>query len=119
MEQIRQYFEHAIQQKIIDKEWHFFASKLSRQEFPKNHLLLKAGQTEDYLSFIESGIIRYYIPKIENELTFTFVFDGNFASSYDSCFPSTGDHPLHSNLKTAASVERNITRAIKFLNGQS
>ena len=35
MNQIRQYFEHAIQKKINDKEWAFFVSKLSRQEFPK------------------------------------------------------------------------------------
>lgn len=84
MEQIRHYFEQAIDQKISDKEWEFFVSKLSREEFPKKHLLLKTGQTEDYLSFVETGIIRYYIPKLENDLTFTFVFDNNFVSGYDS-----------------------------------
>lgn len=84
MEQIRQYFERAIQQKINDKDWYIFSSKLSRQVFPKNHILLKTGQTEDYLSFVEAGILRYYIPKIENDLTFAFVFDDNFACAYDS-----------------------------------
>lgn len=84
MEQIRQYFEHAIQQKISDKEWSFFVSKLSQQEFPKNHIILKTEQIEDYLSFVETGIVRYYIPKSENDLTFTFVFDNNFVSGYDS-----------------------------------
>lgn len=84
MEQIRQYFEHAIQQKISDKEWAFFVSKLSRKEFPKKHIILKTGQIEDYLSFVETGIVRYYIPKLENNLTFTFVFDNNFVSGYDS-----------------------------------
>ena len=58
MEQIRQYFEHSIQQKINDKEWEFYVSKLSRQEFPKKHIILKKGETENYLSFIEKGIIR-------------------------------------------------------------
>jgi len=27
-----------------------------KQEFPKKHILAKEGQTENYLSFIESGI---------------------------------------------------------------
>lgn len=89
MEQIRQYFEQAIQQRISDKEWQFFAAKLSRKEFPKNHIVLKTGQTENYLSFIETGIIRYYIPNIENDLTFAFVFDGYFASAYDSFLTRT------------------------------
>lgn len=84
MEQIRYYFEQAIQQKLTEKDWCFFSSKLSRQEFPKNHILLKTGQTEDYLSFIETGIIRFYIPKEENDLTFTFAFNNSFVSGYDS-----------------------------------
>jgi len=84
MEQIRQHFEHTIQRKISDHEWTYFVSKLSRKEFPKKHILLKTGEIENYLSFVETGIVRYYIPKIENDLTFTFVFDNNFISGYDS-----------------------------------
>lgn len=84
MEQIRQYFEHTIQQKINNKEWTFFVSKLLRQDFPKNHIILKTGQIENYLSFVKTGIIRYYIPKLENDLTFSFAFDNNFVSGYDS-----------------------------------
>lgn len=89
MEQIRQYFETSINQKISEKDWQIFSSKLLRQEFPKNHIFLKIGQTEDYLSFVETGIIRYYIPKIENDLTLAFVFDGYFASAYDSFLTRT------------------------------
>ena len=84
MDQIRQHFEHSIQQKINDNEWAFFVSKLSRQEFPKKHPLLEVGKVENYLSFVETGIIRYFIPKLENDLTFTFVFDNSFVSGYDS-----------------------------------
>ena len=84
MNQIRQYFEHAIKKKISDKEWTFFVSKLSRQEFPKKHVLLKVGQIENYLSFVETGIVRYYVPKFENDLTFTFVFNNSFTSGYNS-----------------------------------
>ncbi|MCH5597511.1 Crp/Fnr family transcriptional regulator [Niabella ginsengisoli] len=87
MKQIRQYFEKTVN--LTDKDWQFFSSKLIRQEFPKNHLLLKTGQTENYLSFIETGMIRFYIPKDENDLTFAFAFDNNFVSGYDSFLTKT------------------------------
>lgn len=82
MEQIRKYFKKIAKQ--TDEDWEFFSSKLSRQEFPKKSLLLKAGQTEKYLSFVEKGIIRFYLPKEENDLTFSFAFAGGFVSAYDS-----------------------------------
>jgi CRP-like cAMP-binding protein len=87
MEQIRQYFEKIC--KLTDRDWQIFSSKLIRQEFPPNHILLKAGQIENYLSFIEKGIIRFYIPKEENELTFYFVFDNSFVSGYSSFLTQT------------------------------
>lgn len=89
MELIRKQFETALQFKMTNKDWQIFSSKFVRQEFPKNHILLKVGQTEDYLSFVESGIIRYYIPKVENDVTFTLVFMNGFASGYDSFLTRT------------------------------
>jgi CRP-like cAMP-binding protein len=87
MEEIRQYFEKTV--KLTDKDWQFFSSKLIKQEFPKNHLLLHAGQTENYLSFLETGLIRFYIPKEDNDLTFTFVFCHSFVSGYNSFLTQT------------------------------
>src|SRR5690606_20680723 len=84
MEQIRQYFEHAIQQRISDKEWTFFVSKLSRQEFPKKNILQKIGQVENHISFVETGIVRCYSPKLENDLSFTYALDNNCISGYDA-----------------------------------
>ncbi len=82
MEQIRKYFEKIVQLKETD--WQVFSSKLLKQEFPKKTLLLKAGQSEDYLSFVEEGKIRFYIPKEENDFTFSFSFANTFVSAYDS-----------------------------------
>lgn len=82
MEQIRKHLERTF--KLTDEDWMTFSSKLTRQEFPKKTLLLKVGQTENYLSFIEKGIIRFYIPRDENDLTFGFVLDNEFVSAYDS-----------------------------------
>ncbi|MGO4877045.1 Crp/Fnr family transcriptional regulator [Pedobacter psychrotolerans] len=82
MEQIRRYFERDL--KMTDQDWKAFSSRLKRDEYSKKHLLLKAGQIEKHLSFVEKGIIRFYVPKTENDLTFTFVFDDGFVSAYDS-----------------------------------
>ncbi len=82
MEEIRKYFDTIIQQS--DEEWRFFSSKLVRQEFPKKTLLLKSGDTENYLSFIEKGIVRFFVPREENDLTFDFAFENDFVSAYDS-----------------------------------
>lgn len=82
MDQIRQYFERLVE--LTENDWQLFASKLSRKDFKKKTLVLKTGQTEQYLSFIEKGIIRFYIPKEENDLTFGFAFNNHFVSAYDS-----------------------------------
>ncbi len=82
MDQIRRYFEQAVS--ITDAEWNIFASKLICQKFRKKQKLLSVGDTENYLSFIEEGILRFYIPQPESEFTFSFSFDGEFVSAYDS-----------------------------------
>lgn len=69
---------------LTDRDWEVFSTRLEQVDFPKKTLLLKAGQTEHYLSFLEKGVIRYYFPDIDRELTFDFGFEGEFASGYDS-----------------------------------
>lgn len=87
MKLIREYFEKFM--KLSDEDWLIFSSKLIKEEFSKNHILLQVGQTENYLSFIESGIIRFFIPKEENDVTFSFIFSNTFMSGYESFFTQT------------------------------
>ncbi|KEO72661.1 Crp/Fnr family transcriptional regulator [Anditalea andensis] len=87
MDQIRKHFERTFE--LSDKDWQIFSSKLKKKEFAKKHVLLKAGQIENHLSFIEAGIIRFYISKEENDLTFAFTFDNCFISGYDSFLTQT------------------------------
>ena len=82
MDQIRKYFERFAQQS--DEDWEIFSSKLFRQQFPKKTLILRTGQIERHLSFIQTGVIRFYIPREDNDLTFSFAFDNGFVSAYDS-----------------------------------
>ena len=82
MDEIRKYFENITQ--VSDPDWKLFSSKLLAQEFPKKTVVLKTGQTENYLSFIEKGIVRFYIQKEEQDYTFSFSFANEFVSGYDS-----------------------------------
>ncbi|MCC9016716.1 MULTISPECIES: Crp/Fnr family transcriptional regulator [Flavobacterium] len=82
MQSIRDNFERMA--RLSDAEWNTFSSKLIREEFPKKTPILKAGTIENYLSFVEKGLVRYYIPGEDHDRTFTFVFDGEFTSGYDS-----------------------------------
>lgn len=52
----------------------------------KKTVFLKLNETENHISFIESGVVRLYIPKEnpEKEITFGFSFKNQFISAYDS-----------------------------------
>jgi len=82
LQQIHRYFQTHFN--ISDHDWEIFSSRLTRKQFPKKKALLSIGETEKNLSFIEEGIIRFYIPKEENDLTFGFAFENSFFSAYDS-----------------------------------
>lgn len=82
MEGIKEYFREIVD--IKDDYWNLFQSKLEKRAFPKKSIILMTGQVENYLSFIEKGIVRYFIEKENNDLTYDFSFDNEFTSSYDS-----------------------------------
>lgn len=82
MERIKEYFKEIVD--VDDDYWNIFFSKLVKRDFLKKSIILKAGQVENYLSFIEEGILRFYIIRENNDLTYEFSFDNEFSSSYDS-----------------------------------
>lgn len=84
MQEIRKHFEAYTATAAEEDDLNFFISKLKKVSFPKKSVILKKGQTEKYLSFIEKGIIRFYVPEITSDLTFGFAFQNEFISAYDS-----------------------------------
>lgn len=74
---------------ISDKDSAYFTSKLKKVELQKKEILLTKGTIENYLSFVEEGTLRLFIPKIENDVTFGFVFKNSFVSAYDSFLTQT------------------------------
>ena len=79
---IREYIESITS--LSEQDWLLISSFFERRELDKGYKLITLGETERYLSFIEKGIVRYYIPGEEKELTFGFSFDKEFTCAYDS-----------------------------------
>lgn len=82
MEEIKKFIDNIYPMNQTD--WEFFSSKLIQTSLKKNSTLTKMGETENYLSFISEGIVRYFIPHEEDELTFGFLFKNEFVTAYDS-----------------------------------
>ena len=87
MESIRSVFSQFAE--VSDGDWNVFSARLQPVDIPKKTILLQSGKIEQYLSFIELGVIRCFIPKEETELTFAFRFAGEFFSGYDSFITQT------------------------------
>ena len=84
MHQIKLYLDKIAS--ISSSDWNFFISKLHRRIITKKSVFIKVNQIENHISFIESGIVRLFIPKDnpEKEITFGFSFKNQFVSAYDS-----------------------------------
>lgn len=48
---------------LDEKKFGEFAQKNIRTEFKKKDLILKAGEVENYLSFVENGIADFFLKK--------------------------------------------------------
>jgi len=89
LQQIKAYLDQIAT--ISNSDWDFFTSKLQPRVIPKKAIFLKINDIENYISFIESGVVRLYIPKEdpEKEITFGFSFKDQFISAYDSFLTQT------------------------------
>ncbi|QXP79352.1 MULTISPECIES: Crp/Fnr family transcriptional regulator [Winogradskyella] len=89
MQQIKAYLDQLAT--ISQPDWDFFTSKLQRQCIKKKTIFLKTNEIENHISFIESGVVRLFIPKEnpDKEITFGFSFKDQFVSAYDSFLTQT------------------------------
>ncbi|MBE9466226.1 Crp/Fnr family transcriptional regulator [Dyadobacter subterraneus] len=63
-----------------------FISILEKVEYPKGHVLIKAGRIERSVYFVETGIARAYLDKEDREVTFWFGAESDVLLSYNSFF---------------------------------
>ncbi len=84
MEKVRHFLEQIAE--VSDEDWNVFSSFLKKKTIPKKTIFHKFGEIENYISFLEKGIVRLFIPSknIEKETTFGFCFKYEFVSAYDS-----------------------------------
>ncbi|WP_178985330.1 Crp/Fnr family transcriptional regulator [Winogradskyella helgolandensis] len=89
MEQIKAHLDQIAT--ISQSDWDFFTSKLQRRVIKKKSIFLKVNDIENHISFIESGVVRLFIPKDnpDKEITFGFSFKNQFVSAYDSFLTQT------------------------------
>jgi CRP-like cAMP-binding protein len=69
---------------LTQSEWNIVEHKFRREDVAKNEIIVLKGQTENYLYFIEKGILRTWMDKGEKQLTFDFHFENSIYSSYTS-----------------------------------
>lgn len=71
---------------FTENELSAFLSCIKIRKFNANELILINGQLENYLSFIDAGIVRYYTIANDKEITFDFAFKNSFYCAYDSFY---------------------------------
>ena len=71
---------------VKQKDLGTFLDLLERKRIHKGQTILDEGLVENYVSFLQTGLVRYYILKEDKEITFDFIFPHTFFCSYDSFF---------------------------------
>lgn len=69
---------------LSEQHLNLLLNELTSIEYPKNHLIIKAGKVERSIYFIETGIARAYVNGPEKRITFWFGMEGDAILSYHS-----------------------------------
>jgi CRP-like cAMP-binding protein len=69
---------------IPDADWELFSVKLERRVFDRKQQVIRPGEVENYISFLDQGIVRYYVEEDGKDITFEIAFENTLASVYDS-----------------------------------
>jgi len=67
-----------------DAQVEVFLKGMKVRTFKKDEYILSAGETENYLSIVISGLTRHYLIKDGEDISFDFSFQNDFNSSYAS-----------------------------------
>jgi len=86
-EKLKKYLEQLCP--ISQGDWELFSSRLQRRVFNRKQQVLRAGEVENYVSFIEQGIVRYYVEEGDKDITFELAFENSLAAGYDSFLTRT------------------------------
>jgi CRP/FNR family transcriptional regulator, anaerobic regulatory protein len=79
---IRNAFEQILP--LPEKEWQDLSTLLTIKTFPQGSYLIREGQIENHLYFLNHGATRNYFLKDGKEYTVDFAFTGDFVTAYYS-----------------------------------
>lgn len=71
---------------IEEKDLQEFTKLLKVKTFKSGEMILQLGKTDNHLSFLSKGIVRFYVDKNGNDTTFDFIFANSFYCHYDSFY---------------------------------
>src|ERR1700677_1245326 len=69
---------------LTETEWIDFSAKLLPKTFIKGDFLIREGQVENYVYFLNKGATRHYFLRDGKEFTVDFQFEGDFVTAYYS-----------------------------------
>jgi len=76
MDDLRDYFEHVFT--LNDIQWNELKQHLRVREYKKKEIILAAGDTECYFSFVLSGSVGYFMNTGEKDVCFEILLDKEF-----------------------------------------
>lgn len=69
---------------LSEDEWLGFSSKLSVKKFSKGNFLVREGEVENFIYFLNTGATRNYFLKDGKDFTVDFHFENDFVTAYYS-----------------------------------
>jgi CRP-like cAMP-binding protein len=69
---------------LREAEWEAFAATLVIKDLKKGDFLIRQGQVENFIYFLNTGATRNYFVKDDKEFTVDFQFQGDFVTAYYS-----------------------------------
>ncbi|NML38091.1 Crp/Fnr family transcriptional regulator [Chitinophaga sp. G-6-1-13] len=85
MQRMHEYLRQQVN--ISEEDWHIFSACFEPKTYPAKTFYLQAGETENYLTFVDSGVVRFYVEDANgDETTVGFGFDGWFMCVYSSFY---------------------------------
>lgn len=69
---------------LPELDWQLVLGLIQHRTFRRKEPILKTGQIEDYVSYVDRGIVRYYVEEGDREITFDLAFENSLAAGYES-----------------------------------
>src|SRR5579859_3344545 len=96
---------------LQDDEWEEFSARLILKKYDKGDFLIREGQVENFIYFLNTGAVRNYFIRDGKEFTVDFQFPGDFVTAYYSLI-TREPSPVFIELLEAAEI---VVISLKFL----